>query len=510
MEYIVSALEMRELDRQTIEVLGVPGRALMEVAGRGVADSCVEYLPDGGTVAVVCSTGNNGGDGFVTARTLADRGYNVHTFIVGDKTKLKADAASALKPIEKLRPESLSLVEDAKSLYELSEFIESADLIVDALLGTGLAKEVSGLIGDVIDALNESECSIIAVDIPSGVDSDTGAVLGRATECVETVTFAFPKRGHCLYPGAGLRGDLTVVDIGIPVELAADLPVVGRLLLTEDGEDILPDRDPAAHKGSFGHAVIMAGSPATPGAALLALAGALRSGAGLVSWAVSQQTLKDAPPRPLEVMLRCRQDGDSLDDWSSCVLEHATALCVGPGLSTGDDKAAELGAVLEACRVPICMDADALNLFAEDPSLWDVVQAPVVITPHPKELSRLTGISVADIQRDRFAAAGQFAIARRCVVVLKGAGTVIADPDGQVAIIGAGNPGMGTGGTGDVLAGIITGLLAQGLTSADAARGGALLHAVAGDVAAELHGEAGMRATDLIEAMGTVLARWGK
>jgi NAD(P)H-hydrate epimerase len=510
MDYLVSALEMRELDRQTIEDLHIPGRTLMEVAGRGVAMACMRRASPPASIAVACGTGNNGGDGLVVARVLADQGYDAQVFIFGDKTKIKADAASALDPIERLRSESIHVVSDAKGIFEFASFLDSCALAVDALLGTGLAKDIRGLLGDAIEALNEADCPVIAVDIPSGVDSDTGAILGQAVQAVETVTFAFAKRGHFLYPGAELCGDLTIVDIGISSLLADRLGVVGRLLTFEDGPSLLPERPPAAHKGNFGHVVVLAGSPATPGAAILALQGALRAGAGLVSWAASTATIAQAPPRPAEVMIRVPGDGESLATWAERVLFDAAALVIGPGISTEAERVEEIGAVLGRCTVPVALDADALNLLAEHRQLWDQIHVPCVITPHPKEMSRVFGISVAEIQADRFAAAMQLAMTRSCVVLLKGASTVVADPDGQVAIVSAGNPGMATGGTGDVLAGVIGGLLAQGLEPSTAARAGALLHATAGDRAAKLHGQAGLRAGDLVEAMGDVLVDWGR
>jgi NAD(P)H-hydrate epimerase len=263
-----------------------------------------------------------------------------------------------------------------------------------------------------------------------------------------------------------------------------------------------------SHKGNYGHVVVLAGSAGTPGAAILALGGALRAGAGLVSWAADTPTLGNAPPRPAEVMLRERGSGEALDTWVPRLLDAATALVVGPGISMVDARVEEVRELLGRCRVPICMDADGLNILAKHPDLWDRVEAPLVVTPHPKEMSRLTQTPVEDIQRDRIAAAMQLAISRNCVVVLKGAGTVVAEPEGSATVIGAGNPGMATGGTGDVLAGVIGGLLAQGLEASHAAELGALLHAAAGDEAVKTHGQAGLRATDIIDAIGTLFAAW--
>lgn len=510
MDYLVSAPEMRELDRQTIEELKVPGRTLMEVAGRAVAEVCHDGLEGPARIAIVCGTGNNGGDGFVAARALMARGHDVHAFIIGDRDKLKGDAKSALEPFELMEPDRITVVDDAKDVWELADALDEADLAVDALLGTGLNAEVRGLIGEVIDVLNDADVPVVAVDIPSGVDADTGAVLGRAVEAGATVTFAFAKRGHYLYPGAELRGQLAVADIGIPEALAGKLGVVGRLIEAEDGPELLPRRLGGSHKGNYGHTVVLAGSAGKPGAAILALDGALRAGAGLVSWAADTATIGNAPPRPAEVMLRERGSGEGLDTWVPRLLDAATALVIGPGISTAPERVEELGELLGHCRVPICMDADGLNILAANPELWDRIEAPLVVTPHPKEMARLTSSGVESVQRDRVAAALQLAMTRECVVVLKGAGTVVAEPEGSATVIGAGNPGMATGGTGDVLAGVIGSFLAQGLEVSHAAELGALLHAAAGDEAAKTHGQAGLRATDIIDAMGGVLATWGR
>ncbi len=506
MRFALSSLEMAELDRHTVEELGVPARTLMEVAGRAVADFCAQRLAPGAAVAIACGTGNNGGDGLVAARALAERGFKVAAFVFGERERVKTDARAALNTLEKSGGVTVRFVLDAKALWEFAQHMGGVELAVDALTGTGLHEALTGLYADAVAALNESGRPVVAVDLPSGVDADTGGALGPAVQATATVTFAFAKRGHYLYPGAGLRGDLVVADIGIPRALAESLGAVCRVALPADGPQLLPRRKGSAHKGSFGHVVVLAGNSGTPGAAVLALAGALRAGAGLVSWAASAATVAAAPVRPPEVMLRTRGD-EPVDVWAARVLEGATALVMGPGIGQ-HDRLDELTAVLARAEVPICLDADGLNLLAANPSLWKRARAPLVLTPHPMEMARLTGGSVADVERDRFASAVQLAASRHCAVVLKGAGTVVAEPDGSAAIIGAGNPGMATGGTGDVLAGVVGGLLAQGLAPGDAARAGALLHAVAGDAAAAIHGQAGLRASDLVEAMGTVLAAW--
>lgn len=509
MDYLVSALEMAELDRQTTEELGVPSRTLMEVAGREVAHAVAARVAPGARVAVACGPGNNGGDGFVAARALAAKGYRVRVFVFAERARLKGDAKAAFTALEKSGESELQLVDDARALWDFASYVKGVDLCVDALLGTGVQDEVRGQLGDAIDALNESGRPVVAVDIPSGINADTGVVLGRAVHAVHTVTFGFAKRGHYLFPGAAHRGELGVVDIGIPRVLAERLGVVGRLLGRHNGEGLLPRRAADTHKGTYGHVVVVAGAPATPGAAVLALQGALRAGAGLVSWATDDATLSRAPARPAEVMLRLRTQRDP-DWWASQVLDGATALVVGPGFATDPERTADFAALMRMATVPVCIDADGLTILSRHTEIWETVLAPLVVTPHPKEMARLMSATVEDVQRDRFAAALQLAMARSCVVILKGAGTLVADPEGRVVLVDAGNPGMASGGTGDVLAGVVGGLLAQGIDVADAARAAALLHARAGDIAAAKHGQAGLRAHDLVECMGDVFVEWGR
>ena len=504
MDYLVSGPEMSELDAQTSRDYGLTSRTLMEVAGRAVADVCHALVPAHAKMVVACGPGNNGGDGFVAARALAARGHRVSVFVFAERARLRGDAEAALKTLEKSACCTLTFVKDLRVLVDFASALAAASFAVDALLGTGLHQEVRGIIGDAVAILNDRTCKLISVDIPSGIDSNTGALMGRAVRADYTVTFACAKRGHYLYPGASLRGALTVADIGIPHRLMRDLGVVGRVLLPAHGPALLRERDGDSHKGMFGHVMVVAGNPLSPGAAVLSLQAALRSGAGLVSWATDDSTIARATLRPSEVMLRL----PDADHWAEQAWDGASAMVVGPGWSKTPERAAQLKGLLTHATGSMCLDADALNLLAADPSLWDWVRTEVVLTPHPKEMARLIGATVQDVQKDRFASAMRLAVTRKCVVVLKGAGTVVADPDGTAAVIGAGNPGMATGGTGDVLAGIIGGLLAQRYDASTAARAGALLHGVAGDKAALRHGQAGLCAGDVVQSLGEVFAEW--
>ncbi len=507
MRYAVSTLEMAELERQTAEDLGLQTRIMMELAGSAVAGVVQRRPRKSGRIVVACGPGNNGGDGFVAARSLANRGLSVDVYVFAERVRLRGDAKSAFAALEKLGGVPVRFVEDARALYDFAAATRGAALVIDALLGTGAKGDLRGVIADAIDAMNESGVSVISVDVPSGVDADTGAVSSRAVQAEHTVALGFGKRGHFLHPGAQHAGTVEIADVGVPNAFADKLGIVGRVIDRSDGPSLLRKRDGSAHKGTFGRVVAVAGAPHTPGAALLALAGALRAGAGNVTWAADAESIRHAHALAPEVMLRLRA-GEATDAWVASILERASSLVIGPGLGDGPEATELVAALIAESTVPICLDADGLNILAKTPGLWESAKAPMVLTPHPKEMARLVGVTVDDVQRDRVAMALQLSVARRCSVVLKGAGTVIADGDGGVIILSAGNPGMAVGGSGDVLAGVIGALLANGLAPAEAAQAGALLHACGGDVAAERHGQAGLRPSDIVEAMGEVLAQW--
>lgn len=503
MHYLVTASEMRALDEHTINTLGVPGYQLMTLAGEAVAAHCLRRLKEPAAVTVACGKGNNGGDGLVAARALLEAGHTVAVFVVAPRDALQGDAAMALADLEaSAHVERLRLCfEDADAFEaQLESSVHGAALVMDALLGTGLKAEVRGPISAVIDLLNQAECPLVAVDIPSGVHADSGAMLGNAVVADATVTFAFAKRGHHQYPGAGCTGQLEVVDIGIPLELARDFNVTCEVLDCADGPALIPARARDSHKGTYGHLGVWAGSPSMPGAAVLCLQGALKGGAGLVSWIGEEATFRCAPRRPLEAILRSPAEG----------VEGLNALVVGPGWGLGDARRTQLEELLGEASLPLCLDASALTLLADLPEALEHTAAEVILTPHPKEFSRLSGLSVEEIQGDRVEVAKAFAIKHGCCVVLKGARTVVASSSGDTAIIQPGNPGMATAGTGDVLAGIIGAFAAQGMTPYLAARAGVLLHACAGDLATAQEGEAGMVASDIILSMGTVWRGWNR
>lgn len=498
MRLLCTGREMADLDAFTINQLGVPGRVLMELAGRGVARAIRERFAASTSVVVLAGPGNNGGDGFVCARALAAWGYSVDVAVFAARDRLIGDAKAAFETLEREGTTTLRFIQEAGQLREFSTRMEQAGLLVDALLGTGARLDVRGVIAEAIDRANHGRAPIVAVDIPSGIDADTGRILGRAIHASATATFALLKRGHFLHPGRRNRGELVTVDIGIGQHLSPARQIQARVIDKRDLPALLPSRKPDAHKGDFGHVVVVAGQVSSPGAAVLACHAALRAGGGKVSWCVDDRVWRSAHGLWPEVMWQPRGR-----ECVRRVLEVSDALVIGPGLGCGEGSRELIRALLDASDVPCCLDADAITVLAETPEIWSVIECPIVITPHPKEMARLSGMTVREIQDDRIGCAAGVAADRGCVVVLKGAGTVVAEPSGRSVVIDAGNPGLASAGTGDVLAGVVGSMLAQGLDPVRAATAAALLHGCAGDRARLECGEAGLVASDLLGAMGT-------
>ena len=502
---VVTAAQMRELDRATIEDLGLPGAVLMENAGRAVADEVARLAPPRGEVAILCGSGNNGGDGYVCARWLRDRGHSATVYLAGGRPRAGSDAALHLSVLERSGGKAVELDTPA-SLARETAALQRADVLVDALLGTGLKSEVRGHLAEVIGALNQARAGgrrVIAVDLPSGVDSDTGRILGAAVVADRTVTFGFPKPGVVGFPGAALAGEVTIADIGIPRRLA-DKPEISLFLV--ERRDVAGHwrRELGGHKGTYGHVLCLAGSPGKVGAGLLCARAALRAGAGLVTLAVPPEARAAAEGRVPEVMVAAldpeRPAAAALADFEA-LAAGKSALAVGPGMPTTPAAGALLRALLGRLEIPAVLDADALNLLAPDRAFLRGLRRPLVLTPHPGEAGRLLGVSTGEVQADRVAAARRLAADTGAVVVLKGARTVVAQPSGHAVLNPTGNPGMGTGGTGDVLTGVVGALLAGGMKAPVAAFVGAYLHGHAGDLARDRVGETGLTAGDLVDAL---------
>jgi NAD(P)H-hydrate epimerase len=510
---IVTAVQMKELDRRTIEEAKVPGATLMERAGSGVAEAMTRaYGPLAArVVTVLCGKGNNGGDGFVVARLLRKQRARVRVLLLARPGDLTGDARTMCRRFVSAagsRSVSASPAPDA-----LRASLAQSDLVVDALLGTGLSAPVTGAYRDAIEAMNESGRPVISVDLPSGIHADTGAVLGAAVRADLTVTFGLPKLG--LYSGPGLdhAGRIEVVDIGIPAAFVDAIASRVTLLTPAIVRRLIPDRRPSSHKGTYGHAGIIAGSVGKTGAAAMAAKSALRVGAGLVTVATPASVNDTLEAKLLEAMTVPMPETKertlaraALEELLSFISAR-TAVAIGPGLTTHQETVELLHALVPRLEKPSVLDADALNALAGRISLLDACKVPPILTPHPGEMARLLDNATAQsVNADRVGVALTFAQARRVVLVLKGARTVVANPDGRAAICPTGNPGMATAGTGDVLTGMIVGLLAQGLGPWDAACAGAYLHGLAGDLASLRFGAAGMTAGDVIEQIPYALA----
>lgn len=467
--------QTRELDRLATEEHGIPGIVLMERAGRAAFGLLNVLWPQAGEIGVVCGNGNNGGDGLVLARLAREARRRVRVLRPEPERALRGEAAVAERRLREAGG-TVAALEPAG--------LDGCEVLVDGVLGTGLTRPVTGAAARAVTALNASDAPVLALDIPSGLHADSGAALGRAVRADATVAFVALKRGLLTGDGPEYGGRLFHTGLGVPGEASETLgPAVGRLELA-DLEHLLPPRPRHAHKGHFGHVLIVGGERGFTGAVCMAAEAAARCGAGLVS--VAART-GHGPYRP-ETMVHPVERAEEL----SPLLERASVLAVGPGLGRADWGRALLERALDS-GLPAVVDADALNLLAERPQRserW-------ILTPHPGEAARLLGASTAAVQADRFAAAAELQARYGGVAVLKGAGTLIADTKGT-ALCPAGNPGMASGGMGDVLTGTIAGLQAQGLDPQAAARLGVCLHAAAGDAAANTGGERGLLARDLM------------
>jgi NAD(P)H-hydrate epimerase len=476
---------MRALDRATIEDIGLPALTLMETAGRAVAHVAEEMLDEAhisdGHVAVVCGPGNNGGDGFVAARVLRDGGIDAAVYLAVDRAAVHGDAATHLRIYERA----------GGPIGEIDlEAIAGADLVIDALFGVGLARPIEGPLADVVAAINQA-ARCLAIDIPSGLDADTGRVLGTVVHADVTVTMAALKVALASAPGFTHCGAVDVADIGIPAPM-----LVGRAGLVEDADIAgwLPGATAMDHKGRRGHVLIIGGMPGMRGAGRLCANAALRGGAGLVTLATAGDAVADD-----SIMTRAL--ATSVGD----VLASKSAVIIGPGLGQSEPAAGWLGEVL-ASGVPAVLDADALNLVAGIVETVKRATGPVVLTPHPGEAARLLGTTVADVEGDRLAAARALAERSQAVVVLKGARTIVCD-GGFCSVNPTGGPELATGGSGDVLAGLIGALLAQGASAVDAARAAVYVHGLAGEDLATQHGSRGVISSDLPLAIARVLQR---
>jgi len=508
---VLNAAQMREADRRTIQDIGIPSLVLMENAGRQAVAAMEAAFADltERRVAVLCGRGNNGGDGFVVARTLIQRGVDVSVFLIGQVSEVRGDARTNLEVLGRL---GLTVVEISDSQAWELHFSEISDctLIVDAIFGTGLNAPIAGLLETVVADVNASGIPVVAIDLPSGLSADSHEPIGDSIDAAMTVTLAAPKLALVLPPAETRAGDIVIADIGIPSEVIDTLDGPRVELLTRSAmRELIAPRTPDSHKGDFGRVLIIAGSRGKTGAAHLAGIGALRSGAGLVTVATPSCCLPIVAAMAPEYMTEALEEtADGLHpDGVDRVLDVARdVIALGPGIGQGTSTRHFVRALVDRATTPLVIDADGLNALSEDPDkLLGREGRDVIITPHPGEMARLVGMSTAEVQASRLEIARNFAVAHHVYVVLKGHRTVIATPDEKVFINPTGNPGMATGGTGDVLTGMVAAWLAQLLDAEAACKLAVYLHGMAGDLTEADEGEVAMTAGDLAGHIGDAI-----
>jgi NAD(P)H-hydrate epimerase len=510
---VANAEEMQELDRKAIETYRIPGMILMENAGRGAAEAITNTFPDihKKKIAIIAGKGNNGGDGFVIARYLLNQGVSVRVYLLTDPKGLRGDAETNFSIFQRMKGEILS-VASSKDYVKVKKDLEKFDILVDGIFGTGLDAEVRGYYREVIDHLNTLQRPIVAIDIPSGLDANTGKPFGTAIRASLTITFGLPKVGHLIPPGLGYVGEVKVIDIGIPRRLVEEEKIPTYLLEKREIQRWLSiPRNPDTHKGDYGHLLVIAGSVGKTGAAAMACQAALRMGAGLVTLAIPKSLNSIMEMKLTEVMTEPLPETPkqtlSLRAFSAIVrlCENKSAVIIGPGLGTFKETQSLILKLIKALDLPIILDADGLTALATQPKFLPTTNRSLILTPHPGEMARLIRSQVREVLEDRIGLCRKFSQSQHVHLVLKGHPTLISAPNGEVFINPTGNPGMASGGTGDVLTGMIGGLVCQGFDILPSVQIAVYLHGMAGDEGTQEKGEKSLIATDIIEKIPTLL-----
>ena len=545
---VATAKEMQKIDRLTIKEYGIAGTILMEKAGLAAASRINElFFENEGNrhkgirhrgedtknreetkVIILAGSGNNGGDGLVVARILHNQGRDVTVFLSAKPEDLKGDAKINYLSAKKI---GVKIYPINKFFTRHSSLVTRHYLIIDALLGTGLNKDVRAPLSDAIKRVNKLKCPVISIDIPSGISSDSGQIMGCAVRSQYTVTFGLPKRGHLLYPGAEYSGKLYIEDIGFPQPLLNSEKIKVNLIEKSDAVRLLPERPKYSYKGTYGHVLLIAGSKGKTGAAFMSAKACLRAGAGLVTIGVPESLMNVFQSRVTEEMVLPLPDKGNgtlsykaVDSILKFLNKKINVLAIGPGISVDDEISKLVRALITESKVPLVIDADGINAIAGTTNVLKKSRVPVILTPHPGEMERLllqtsdtrlqtpdhkykrTQYSVrgTEIEKDRINTAISFSRKTKAYLVLKGTPTVIATPEGNAFINSTGNAGMATAGTGDVLTGMISAFLAQGMTPQDASMLGVYMHGLIGDIVAEKKGEHSLIASDIINAIPAV------
>jgi len=503
---VATAEQMQELDRKAVETYRIPGIVLMENAGRGAAEVISNVFPDlqKKRIAIVAGKGNNGGDGFVIGRHLLNKGISTKVFLLTESRSLRGDAETNYQIFSRMKGEVVS-IPSSKDYQKVKRDLEKFDLLIDGIFGTGLDAEVRGYYREVIDHLNTLKKPIVAIDIPSGLSANTGKPLGTAIRASLTITFGLPKVGHLISPGIDYVGEVKVIDIGIPRSLVDEEKIQTHLLEEEEIRKWLSiPRRLDTHKGDYGHLLVIAGSVGKTGAAAMACEAALRMGAGLVTLAIPKSLNSIMEMKLTEVMTEPLPETPKqtlgLRAFNSLLrlCEKKSAVIIGPGIGTFKETQSLVLKLIKTLDIPIVLDADGLTALATQPKTLPAANRSLVITPHPGEMARLINSTAKEVQEDRIGISNKFSQSNHVHLVLKGFRTLIASPKGEVFINPTGNPGMASGGTGDVLTGMIGGLICQGFDILTSLQISVYLHGLAGDKAAQEMGEKSLVATDII------------
>jgi ADP-dependent NAD(P)H-hydrate dehydratase / NAD(P)H-hydrate epimerase len=507
--YLATADIMQRLDQKTIKGTGIPGVVLMENAGRGIFQHLCSFSPDlkERTVAVIAGKGNNGGDGFVIARYLTNEKIKCRVFLLTSKEKVMGDALVNLNIIESMGIPLPEITSSSEWKSAFQEMRGGYNLIIDAIFGTGLNTEIRGLLREVIEDVNTITCPKVAVDIPSGLNASNGKIMGACIKADLTITMGLPKIGQVIFPGADYTGTLKLVDISLPQSLVDAERIPYHLILFEDISGLIIERGANTHKGNFGHLLVLAGSPGKTGAAALTCDAAMRVGTGLVTLGIARSLNPVMEVKLTEAMTEPLPEEEpgflGIKSWEVIkdIVAGKTAVAIGPGISTRKGTSELVSRILEVTSIPAVVDADGITCLYGNLSVLKKVKAPVILTPHPGEMARLLQCSPKEIQDDRIGISRQFAQQYGVYVVLKGARTVIAEPDGTVSINPTGNPGMASGGAGDALTGMIGGLIAQGYPVNRALHIAVFAHGLIADIIALERGKVGITAGDIIHTI---------
>ncbi|TCO73158.1 NAD(P)H-hydrate dehydratase [Marinisporobacter balticus] len=505
---IVNSDQMKQLDRMVIEQFGIPGVILMEHAGSVVLEEVLKYIEqkENKEVVIVCGLGNNGGDGFVVARQLFNKGIPLKVVIIGNPSDIGGDAKINYDIIHKLKVDIHILI-GANNMKKFADAIKGCGIIVDAIFGTGLKREVDGYIQEIINIINGSGKQVIAIDIPSGIGANDGKVYGMAVKANKTVVLELPKICNIHYPGIEYIGEMIIKSIGMPKAVFENIRLNINLITKDMVKEVLPFRKKDSYKGNYGKAYVVAGSTGMTGASILTCEATLRSGAGLLKIPVPQSLNTIMETRLIEAITvplpEFKKGVVGISDIEKIIktMEESDVITVGPGSGNSRELEELLRNILEHTSKPIVLDADALNSLAKRKELLELITSQTVMTPHVGEMSRLTDLEIDYIKENRIEVATEFSRKWNTVVVLKGSRTVVAGPNGDIYINETGNPGMATAGSGDVLTGIVTGFIAQGIDPLKAAMAAVYVHGMAGDLVAEKLGEYGLMASDIVKQL---------